>query len=84
MSTLRAQPDDPAPHGICPACGCRCKRDPDDVARRLLKANAGRVDRLIIARALNWSIGKLERFALRNGFSLYVPPHEKEHEPRGA
>lgn len=77
------QPDDPGPsHGICPECGCRCKRDPDQVALNLLKRNASRVDKHIIAMALSWSVGKLERFARKNKIDLVC--REREAEPTGA
>ena len=84
MNHLRNQPDDPGP-GVCPTCGCRCHRDPDDVARKLLKHNAGRVDKTIIALALGRSVAWLERFAARCDppFDL-SKPREREHEPRGA
>ncbi len=80
---LSGQPDDPTIHGICPTCGCRCRRDPDEVARKLLKVNAGKVDKTVIARALNWSIGKLERYARRSNINLECH-HHKEPEPTGA
>lgn len=66
-------------------CGCRCHRDPDDVARKLLKHNAGRVHKTIIAAALNRSVEWLERFAARCNppFDL-TTPREREDEPRGA
>ena len=83
MTITDRQPDDPGPSfGVCPECGCRCRRDPDHVARRLLRANAGRVDKSIIAMALNWSLDRLERFAAREKFDLRV--RDREHEPRGA
>lgn len=76
------RPDDPVIYGVCPTCGCRCRRDPNDVAQKLLKVNAGRVPKTVIASALNWSIGKLERFARQRQINLEC--HEREHEPRGA
>lgn len=55
----------------------------DRVARKLLKANAGRVHKTIIARALGWSVGKLEKFA-RDSEPRFDLELKKEPEPRGA
>lgn len=83
---LPRQPDDPghAP-GCCPTCGCRCHRDPEAEALKLIRRNKGRVEPAVIARALHWSLARLERFAKKQRPPLdlsYTPP--KEPEPRGA
>ncbi len=82
MTALARQPDDPGVPA-CPTCGCRCRRDPEAEALRLIRKNRGKVEPHVIARALNWSLGKLERFARLHRIDLrYTPP--KEPEPRGA
>jgi hypothetical protein len=77
---LHHQPDDP---GIrcCPRCGYREPHSEEEVARRLLKANAGKVHKVVIARALDVSVERVEAIAKKFGFDLTL---QKEPEPRGA
>jgi hypothetical protein len=96
MSGTLRQPDDPGPSpGVCPHCGCRCKRDPDEVARKLIKANHAFVDKYTLARILEVKLEKLQRIARSMNVVLLErsPPIEqvveakrlkKEPEPRGA
>lgn len=96
---FRRQPDDPGPHatGICPHCGCRCRRDPEKVARSLIRENHSFVDKYTLARVLEISLEKLERIARSMSPRVTLlersPPIEhvveakrlkKEPEPRGA
>ncbi len=92
------QPDDPGPlHGVCPHCGCRCRRDPEKVARGLIRENHKFVDKYTLARVLKISLGKLERIAHSMSPTVTLleraPPIEqvveikrlkREVEPRGA
>ena len=83
MNHLNRQPDDPAIGIIkcCPRCGYREPRTEEEAARRLLKANAGKVHKTVIATALNVSVDRVESLARKFGFDLTL---KKEPEPRGA
>lgn len=67
-TTLHRQPDDPG-IALCPCCG---QVWPDDEAsvEKMLRKNAARVDKNSIARALSWSLDRLERFARRHDIEL--------------
>lgn len=78
---IHGQPDQQWPDHPCPNCGYRPAENEEAAACRLLKKNAGRVHKTIIATALNRSVGWVERFARRHGFDLDLP---REHDPRGA
>lgn len=76
------QPDDPGMR-CCPNCGYKPPQDEEEAIRRLLRKNAGRVPKSVIALAAGRSVRWLEKFA-RNCKPPFDLALKRDDDPRGA